>query len=237
MRIELKRGRREVPVMNAVTLEYPEAWLAPMGTDAERFAEETKMAAAMKLFELGKLTSGQAAQFAGIGRKEFLLSCGQWGVDTVKWDSTELAAEFTTPLQAHANIRKMVLETSDSEELLRTMLSSQESVRAAFIFGSIARGEERPHSDFDLMVVGGLGLRRLTRCLSGLANRVGREINPHVFTPAEFRRRWVEGDHFLSTVLANPRIFLVGNDDELAMMGAGSIQPVLHDEIRHLLKV
>ena len=84
--------------MNAVTLEYPDAWLAAMGTDAERFAHDTRMAAAMKLFEIGRFTSGQAAEFAGIGRKEFLLSCRQWGVDSVKWDKPELDAEFATPL-------------------------------------------------------------------------------------------------------------------------------------------
>ena len=102
MPLEYRRGTRESDRMNAVTLEYPEAWLAAMGTNAERFAEETKMAAAMKLFEIGKFTSGQAAQFAGIGRKQFLLSCRQWGVDTVKWDSAELDAEFSTPLPPRA---------------------------------------------------------------------------------------------------------------------------------------
>jgi predicted nucleotidyltransferase len=203
--------------MNAVTLEYPEAWLAAMGTDAERFAAETKMAAAMKLFELGKFTSGQAAQFAGVGRTEFLISCRQWGVESAHWNGAELAAEFETELPPH-DIRSVLPEISDSLELIRTALSKEESIQVAFVFGSVARGEARPHSDFDLMVVGGLGLRQLTCCLSGLANRLGREINPHVFTPAEFRRRRIEGDHFVSTVLSQPRIFLVGHDDELATM-------------------
>ena len=44
--------------MNAVTLEYPDVWLAPLGTDAEHFAQEAKLAAAMKLFEKGRFTSG-----------------------------------------------------------------------------------------------------------------------------------------------------------------------------------
>ena len=107
----------------------------------------------------------------------------------------------------------------------------------AFIFGSLARGAEQAHSDLDLMVIGSLGLRALTRCLSGLATELGREINSHVMTPVEFRRRVDAGDHFVSTVRDSPRIFVVGNEDELAIMGAGSIKPVLHDEIRHLLKV
>ncbi|MGV3662425.1 MAG: UPF0175 family protein [Prosthecobacter sp.] len=63
--------------MSAVVLEYPESLLIALGTDAPHFAEETKMAAAMKMFERDRLTSGQAAQFAGVGRAEFLLSCSQ----------------------------------------------------------------------------------------------------------------------------------------------------------------
>ena len=53
-----------------------------------------RMAAAVKLFEMGRLTSGQAAQLAGIPRVTFLLSCPQWGVPAVAWDVDEVAAEF-----------------------------------------------------------------------------------------------------------------------------------------------
>ena len=88
--------------MNAVTLEYPDAWLAALGTDAQHFAQDAKMAAAMKLFEIGRFTSGQAAQFAGVSRRDFLLSCRQWCVDSVKWDAAELDAEFAMPLPPRA---------------------------------------------------------------------------------------------------------------------------------------
>ena len=84
--------------MNVIILEYPDSWLVPMATDALHFAKDAKMAAAVKLFEVGKLTSGQAAQFAGVRRQEFLLGCHQWGVDSVNWGTEEIVAEFTTPL-------------------------------------------------------------------------------------------------------------------------------------------
>ena len=84
--------------MNVITIEYPSTWLAVLGMDAAQFARDTKMAAAMKLFELGRFTSGQAAQFAGVKRAEFLLGCREWGVDSVKWDAAELEAEFATVL-------------------------------------------------------------------------------------------------------------------------------------------
>ncbi len=90
------------PPLNAVTLEYPANWLAAMGTDAQRFAQDAKMAAAMKLFEMERFTSGQAASFAGVSREEFLLSCRQWGVDSVKWDEAEVEAEFATPLPSRS---------------------------------------------------------------------------------------------------------------------------------------
>lgn len=57
------------------------------------------MALAMKFFEMGRLTSGQAAQLAGVSRMAFLFSCPQWNVPAVQWDTDELAAEFE-PVQS-----------------------------------------------------------------------------------------------------------------------------------------
>ena len=85
--------------MKSVVLEYPESLLAVLGTDASHFAQEAKMAAAMKLFERGRFSSGQAAEFAGVSRAKFLLSCGDWGVSSLgPWDEAELEREFATVL-------------------------------------------------------------------------------------------------------------------------------------------
>ncbi len=80
--------------MKALQIEYPESWPAAAGSSVERFEGEARMALATKFFEVGRLTSGQAAQLAGVSRAAFLLSCPQWNVPTVAWDSAELAAEF-----------------------------------------------------------------------------------------------------------------------------------------------
>ncbi len=80
--------------MSTITLEYPLAWLAAMGVDEDSFVSDAKAAAATKLFERGKLSSGQAAQLAGLTRAEFLLTCRQWGVSSVEWDDAEMKAEF-----------------------------------------------------------------------------------------------------------------------------------------------
>jgi predicted HTH domain antitoxin len=75
-------------------IEYPESWTASAGSSAERFENEARMAAAMKLFEIGRLSSGQAAQLAGVSRTAFLFNCPQWNVPVVDWDADERAAEF-----------------------------------------------------------------------------------------------------------------------------------------------
>lgn len=80
--------------VNAMQIEYPEAWTAAAGSTAERFESEARMALAMKLFEMGRLTSGQAAQLAGVSRVAFLFNCPQWNVPAVNWDAAELTAEF-----------------------------------------------------------------------------------------------------------------------------------------------
>jgi hypothetical protein len=59
----------------------------------------------------------------------------------------------------------------------------------------------------------------LSSRLSGVAEELGREVNPYVLSPEEYRRRKKRGDHFLSRVLAAPKLFLVGTADELESMG------------------
>ncbi len=119
----------------------------------------------------------------------------------------------------YVDIRNLVLKTSGLAEALRAALEEESAIRAAFVFGSVARGEEQADSDVDLMVIGTVTLRQITRRLSGIAGKVGREINPHVFSLEEFRRRLEKEDHFLSTVMKNPKLFLIGNGHELEAMG------------------
>jgi len=119
----------------------------------------------------------------------------------------------------YPEIRGLVLKTSGLADLLRDALKKEKGISIAFVFGSLAQSRERAHSDVDLMVVGTIGLRQLTKLLSGVSEKIGREINPHVFTASEFRRRKQAGDHFLKSVLAERRIFIIGDEHELGAMG------------------
>jgi predicted HTH domain antitoxin len=80
--------------MRVIEIPYPDALPAVLNMSPDDFEHEAKMALAVKLFELGRLTSGQASRLAGVSRVAFLLECQRFGVPSVAWDRDEIEAEF-----------------------------------------------------------------------------------------------------------------------------------------------
>jgi len=118
----------------------------------------------------------------------------------------------------YTEIRNIVLKTTGLAEVIKGALSASPDIKIAFVFGSIAHQTEKAASDVDLMVIGTLGLRKLTGLLTGVSVRVGRDINPHVFSEKEFVRRKKGRDHFLNQVLESSKIFIIGTENDLAEM-------------------
>lgn len=87
-------------------------------------------------------------------------------------------------------------------------------IGAAFVYGSVARGEERAASDIDLMVVAeALDYAALYEALQSAEATLGRRINPTLMTPAEWRRKRGDADSFAGRIASQPRLFLIGSDD------------------------
>lgn len=118
----------------------------------------------------------------------------------------------------HSDLESLVLKTDGLVGAIEDSLADKE-IPLAFVFGSVASGEAVAESDIDLMVIGSIGLRRLSQLLSGLTEKLGREINPHILTPEEFKDRMKRRDHFLTTVLSGPMLFVKGDKNELEAMG------------------
>lgn len=90
-------------------------------------------------------------------------------------------------------------------------------IRAAFVFGSVAKGEDTAGSDIDLLVVSDdLGYPDVMVVLHPLMEQLGREINPTIYSSAEWSQRMALGNNFVTRIMEQPRIWLIGGEHELA---------------------
>jgi predicted nucleotidyltransferase len=123
-----------------------------------------------------------------------------------------------------AELRALLVKTAGLGALLEEHVRRAfGEIALAFLFGSYARGEDNADSDIELLIIGKLSGRALTQALRPARERLTREINPVVMTEGEFRRRLSEGDHFLHSVIQEPKTFLIGGEDDLEQLtGAGT---------------
>lgn len=140
------------------------------------------------------------------------------GLVTARKDGNRVYYRANPDHPLYRDLCSLVLKTDGLVGVLQLALRTPD-IRLAFVFGSVARGDTGAESDVDLLVVGAVGLRKLATLLSGLADRLGREINPHVLSPEEFTQRRRQGDHFLTVVLSSPKLFVKGTEHDLATMG------------------
>ena len=118
-------------------------------------------------------------------------------------------------------IKSLVAKTVGVHDALRSGLSRLESrIQIAFVYGSVARQEERAESDVDLMIVGSVSFRDVVSALRPAQETLGREINPNVFPLHEFRSKLEEGNHFLRDVMKQKKLFVLGSEHELAKLVA-----------------
>jgi predicted nucleotidyltransferase len=117
-------------------------------------------------------------------------------------------------------LRALVAKTLGAIQVLRSALEPLAGrISLAFIYGSMARQEEKAGSDIDLLIVGKATLENVLTRLSGVESSLGRAINPTVYSVTEFKTKLAEGNHFLNAVVRGEKIFLIGGEDELRKVG------------------
>ncbi|MGD0139631.1 MAG: ArsR family transcriptional regulator [Tepidisphaeraceae bacterium] len=114
------------------------------------------------------------------------------------------------------DLRGLLLKTAGLVDVLAdTLKPLAGKLRIVFVYGSIASGNEQSDSDIDLMVLGTISPAELALPLRHARGVLGRAINPTVYTPAEFDKKRAAKDHFLARVLDKPKLFVLGNRNEL----------------------
>jgi len=121
-----------------------------------------------------------------------------------------------TACPVFAELASLFRKTSGITLALRHAVAPlSDTIVAAFVFGSFARGTANAHSDIDLLVIGDVEFRALVASLHDCQIQLTREINPCLYSATELHAKLLAGDAFLREVIAQPKLFVLGSDDDL----------------------
>lgn len=137
---------------------------------------------------------------------------------TSRRDGNRLYFKANTTHPVFLELQGLALKTTGLTDRLRTALEGLAGIEIAFVFGSIASGNENAGSDVDLFVIGSVGLRKLSPRLRPLSEEMSREINPYVLSSESFTQKAKAEDTFIRKVLESPKFWIHGSADELAAM-------------------
>lgn len=104
-----------------------------------------------------------------------------------------------------------------AEPLREALKAVAHEIAAAFVYGSVAKRSDTARSDIDLMIISDtLAYPEAMQSLQRATKRLGREVNPTIYGAREFAKRRAEGNAFVSRVLEQPKIWVIGSEDALS---------------------
>lgn len=125
------------------------------------------------------------------------------------------SAETESPI--FGDLHGLLLRTAGLRDVLtETLEPFRDRITVAFVYGSLARREEQPRSDIDLMVIGRVGLAELAPALKDAEDMLLRPVNPSIYSQEEIAEKLAAGHHFLETVMSKEKLFVIGGKDDLA---------------------
>lgn len=109
--LDLQPVKRDVAVVQNSPAKHPTTGLPENFEQAvsmtrNELDQQVRLMAALKMFELGKISSGKAAELAGMSRVEFLEACGRYRVSVFNYSPGELEKELQSELQSQADPAK-----------------------------------------------------------------------------------------------------------------------------------
>ncbi len=161
----------------------------------------------------------QIMTLAGSGRgavQRELKKLSDCGLVTVTQVATQKHYQANPVSPLYAELCGIVQKTVGLREpVVEALAPLSQRIDTAFIYGSVAKGSDRADSDIDLMVISDdVRLEELVDVLSPVEARLGRLINPTLFTTSEFAERRQREGGFVARVLDGPTISLIGRVSE-----------------------
>lgn len=118
-------------------------------------------------------------------------------------------------------LRNLILKTVGLlEPLTKSLQPLSSKIDMAFVYGSIAKGEDTARSDIDVMVITReLAYSDIYAALARTEKKLNRTVNPNIMSPSEWRQKLSEKNSFVSRISQQPKLFVFGSDDELQRIG------------------
>jgi predicted nucleotidyltransferase len=141
----------------------------------------------------------------------------QSGLVTVRRSGAQKHYQANRKSPLFTELRSIARKTVGLAEPLRAALSPLESqIAAAFVYGSVAKRRDTAASDIDLMVLSDdLTYSDVFKVLEPVSGRLGRTVNPTVYSRADWSRRLKSGNAFVTRVLAQPKLWIIGGEHDL----------------------
>jgi predicted nucleotidyltransferase len=155
-----------------------------------------------------------AASGTGAVQRE-LASLSESGLLTVSKQGNQKHYQANANAPVFAELRALVLKTMGLADVLRNALSPLAAqIDYAFVYGSVARQQDTAQSDVDVMIVSAsLGYGEVFGALEDAAVSLGRKLNPTLYTPTDWAKRVAQDSAFVTRVLQQPKIWLIGTEE------------------------
>ena len=198
--------------------------LAPRGSLADALFSGTQQRVLGLLFGQPERSfyATELINLAGVGSgavQRELASLSQSGLVTVKAVGNQKHYQANPASPIYDELCGMVRKTVGLAEPLRAALAPlARQIKAAFVYGSIAKKEDTATSDIDLMLVSDtLTFGDTILALQAATELLGREVNPNILTQQDFAKRLAEDGSFVSRVMSQPKVWLIGGEHDLTL--------------------
>lgn len=141
------------------------------------------------------------------------------GILTCQIEGQQKYHQANRSCSVYKELHNLSLKTAGLADVVRELIQPLAGkIDVAFIYGSQAEGKATASSDVDVMVIGKATLAEVVSAIGPAHDQLGREVNPTVYPKKEFKTKVSQGHHFLKSVLKHPKVFLIGDKDDLGKL-------------------
>ena len=145
------------------------------------------------------------------------------GLLTVRKQGNQKHYQANASAPIFAELRGLVLKTMGlADVLLAALMPLAAQIDVAFVYGSVAKQQDTAQSDIDVLnvsssaaIFANLSYADVFGALEAASATLGRKVNPTLYTQTEFTKRLVSNNAFVARVLQQPKIWLIGNEEQL----------------------